>query len=321
MDHSWPPPPPPRRSFGIVAVLGAALASAIVASVATVAVVGTGTQPGDPRPTSGFQAAATLGPVPSTPALGVGAASPASSLAASPGALSGGGVAVSSAPSPSASRAADPNAVIVAVAAHVSPAVVTITTDVSGGGSFSNPFSLPATGVGSGFVFDATGWILTNDHVIEGASRITVTLKGGRQLPGRVVATDENADLAVVKVNATDLPSVAIGSSQSLQVGQLLIAIGSPLGTYSDSVTSGILSATGRTVTVADGQTRQRRRMTNMLQTDAAINPGNSGGPLLDGRGDVIGINSAVDQSVEGVGFAIPIDAARTIMDQAKKAG
>jgi S1-C subfamily serine protease len=124
-----------------------------------------------------------------------------------------------------------------------------------------------------------------------------------------------------VKVEATDLPAVTIGASNGLQVGQLVIAIGSPLGTYSDSVTTGILSATGRTVTVADGQTRQRRRMTNMLQTDAAINPGNSGGPLLDAQGDVIGINSAVDQSAEGIGFAIPIDAAQAIMDEARKAG
>jgi S1-C subfamily serine protease len=353
VDLSWPPPPPPRRGFGPGIVLGASILSAVIASVATVAVVGTGPA-GLPRPTNGFQSTvATAVPVPTLAALGAGAApaatsapvaeasaggslapSPRGSAAATPSAAMPAAVssaipsvpptpsALPSAPPtaiPSGQAAADPNAVIVAVAARVSPAVVTITTDV--GGSFSNPFALPATGVGSGFIFDPAGWILTNDHVVEGATSITVTLKGGRQLAGRVAATDPSADLAVVKVDATNLPTVAIGSSANLQVGQLLIAIGSPLGTYSDSVTSGILSATGRTVTVADYQTRQRRRMTNMLQTDAAINPGNSGGPLLDAHGDVIGINSAVDQSAEGIGFAIPIDAAKSIMEQAKKAG
>jgi serine protease Do len=254
-------------------------------------------------------AGGSLAPSPEASAVATPSAASSAIPAASPS------VAVSPAPS----TAADPNAVIVAVAARVSPAVVTITTDV--GGSISNPFALPATGVGSGFIFDPAGWILTNDHVVEGANSITVTLKGGRQLAGRVAAADPSADLAVVKVDATNLPTVDIGSSANLQVGQLLIAIGSPLGTYSDSVTTGILSALGRTVTVADFQTRQRRQMSNMLQTDAAINPGNSGGPLLDARGDVIGINSAVDQSAEGIGFAIPIDAAKAIMERAKKAG
>jgi S1-C subfamily serine protease len=137
----------------------------------------------------------------------------------------------------------------------------------------------------------------------------------------RVLVTDAAHDLAIVKIDESGLPTVPLGDSDSLRVGELLIAIGSPLGQFTDSVTSGILSATGRTVTVADYQTRQRRQMSNMLQTDAAINPGNSGGPLLDAHGSVIGINSAVDQSAEGIGFAIPIDAAKAIMERAKQAG
>jgi len=215
------------------------------------------------------------------------------------------------------SGASEANGLIVAVAARVSPAVVTITSDI-GRGQY-NPFALPATGVGSGFVFASDGWILTNDHVIEGATNVTVSFKDGREFQARVVATDIDGDLAVLKIDAAGLPAVEIGRSSELHVGQLLIAIGSPLGTFSDSVTSGILSATGRSITVSDTQTRQRRQMTNLLQTDAAINPGNSGGPLLDGNGLVIGINSAVATSAAGIGFAIPIDAARSIMDRARR--
>ena len=194
--------------------------------------------------------------------------------------------------------------------------MVTITSDIAA--NQFDPFALPSSGVGSGFVFAPDGWILTNNHVVEGATSLTVSFKGGREFKARVVALDATADLAVIKVDATGLATVEIGSSGDLQVGQLLIAIGSPLGTFSDSVTSGILSATGRSITITDGQTRRRRRMSNLLQTDAAINPGNSGGPLLNAQGQVIGINSAVATSAEGIGFAIPIDAAGPIMEKAR---
>ncbi|HEV8696967.1 MAG TPA: trypsin-like peptidase domain-containing protein, partial [Candidatus Limnocylindrales bacterium] len=120
--------------------------------------------------------------------------------------------------------------------------------------------------------------------------------------------------------DATGLPTVAIGTSASLKVGQLVVAIGSPLGTFTDSVTSGILSATGRSITVGDPTTRQRRTMSNLLQTDAAINEGNSGGPLLDASGRVIGINTASAASAEGLGFAIAIDEAASIMASARTA-
>ena len=207
---------------------------------------------------------------------------------------------------------------IVQVAAKVSPAVVTITTQ-SAGGTLS-PFSVPSTGVGSGFIYDASGLILTNYHVVEGGGTLTVTLQDGRELAGRVATSDPEHDLAVVKIDATGLPTVAIGSSASLKVGQLVVAIGSPLGTFTDSVTSGILSATGRSITVGDPTTRERRTMTNLLQTDAAINEGNSGGPLLDASGRVIGINTASAASAEGIGFAIPIDQAASIMAGARTA-
>ena len=202
---------------------------------------------------------------------------------------------------------------VVNVAKAASPAVVTITT-VTGSGN--GPFG-SATGVGSGFIYDAGGWILTNYHVVEGGGTLTVTLNDGRELPGRVASTDEAHDLAVVKIDGSGFPTIPIGSSANLQVGQLVIAIGSPLGEFTDSVTTGILSATGRSVTVADQATRQRRTITNLLQTDAAINEGNSGGPLLDARGQVVGLNSATASGAQGIGFAIPIDAAASIMASA----
>ena len=122
----------------------------------------------------------------------------------------------------------------------------------------------------------------------------------------------------MVRVDGTNLPSVQIGSSADLQIGQLVVAIGSPLGTFTDSVTSGILSGSGREITVSDPLTRQRRTISNLLQTDAAINEGNSGGPLLDAAGRVIGINSAEAASAQGIGFAIPIDEAQAIIAKAR---
>jgi serine protease Do len=202
---------------------------------------------------------------------------------------------------------------VVAVAARVSAAVVTISSSSGAIGLFG----VQTGGVGSGFIFRSNGYILTNYHVVDGASQLSVSLEDGRQLDGTVVASDPQKDLAVVKVSATGLPTVEIGSSAGLQVGQLVVAIGSPLGAFTDSVTSGILSALGRTVTVTDAVSRQRHTISNLLQTDAAINEGNSGGPLLDAAGRVIGINTAAVSSADGIGFAIPIDEAASILSSA----
>ena len=206
---------------------------------------------------------------------------------------------------------------VVAVAEGASPAVVTITVESAGSGGFG-PMSMPSTGVGSGFVFDADGLILTNEHVIEGDGAITVTFEDGSELPGTVVATDTVHDLAVVHVAATGLPTIPIGDASGLQVGQLVVAIGSPLGTFSETVTSGILSATGRTIEVGSSFSRQTTTMTGLLQTDAAINEGNSGGPLLAADGTVVGVNVAVATSAQGIGFAVPIDDAAAIIAQAR---
>ena len=207
---------------------------------------------------------------------------------------------------------------VVAVAASASPAVVTITVDSAGQSGFG-PFSVPSTGVGSGFVFDASGLILTNQHVVEGGDQITVTFQDGSELPGTVISSNTEHDLAVVKVSAPEaLPTVPIGDASTLKVGELVVAIGSPLGAFTESVTSGILSATGRTIEVGSAGSRRTTSMSGLLQTDAAINSGNSGGPLLDAAGAVIGVNVAVAQSAQGIGFAVPIDVGADIMAQAR---
>jgi S1-C subfamily serine protease len=189
---------------------------------------------------------------------------------------------------------------IVNVAERVSPAIVTLEVTSASGES-----------VGSGVIYSADGWIVTNRHVIEGATTITVHLKDGRDFSGSIYGIDTLTDLAIVKVEATDLSAATLGRSQDIQVGQTAIAMGSPLGVYTNSVTAGIISALGRQITTESG------RLDGLIQTDAAINPGNSGGALVDSSGAVIGINTAISNEGAGIGFAIPIDIARPIMEQA----
>ena len=200
---------------------------------------------------------------------------------------------------------------IVRVANLVKPSVVTI---LAAGISGVTPFSVPATGAGSGFIVSDNGLILTNNHVVAGASSLMVVLDDTRQLPATVVANDPAHDLALVKVDATGLTPVSLGDSGAVQVGQLAIAIGSPLGTFTDSVTQGIVSGVNRSITVEDPATSTRETLTGLIQTDAAINPGNSGGPLLDAGGSVVGIITASASDAQDVGFAIPINQARSMI-------
>jgi S1-C subfamily serine protease len=202
------------------------------------------------------------------------------------------------------------NAVITA-AARVLPAVVTIQSRSSGGVLGG------ANGSGSGFVFDANGWILTNKHVVDGADQISVQLNDGRVFDGRVYGIDTLTDLAIVKIDATDLPAAPLGSSADLEVGQLAIAIGNPLGTFENTVTTGVVSGLGRQIRAGDAVGASSEQLNNLIQTDAAINPGNSGGPLINSAGQVIGINTAVNRDAQGIGFAIPIDVARPILQLA----
>ena len=166
-------------------------------------------------------------------------------------------------------------------------------------------------GTGSGFIIDSKGIILTNAHVIDGADQVTVTLTDGRTFSGKVMGEDTATDVAVVKIEATDLPVAPLGDSTQLRPGEWAIAIGNPLG-LDNTVTAGIISATERSssdIGVPD-------RRVGFIQTDAAINPGNSGGPLLNERGEVVGMNTAIIDGAQGLGFSVPIDTAKRIADQ-----
>ncbi|MEO1637590.1 MAG: trypsin-like peptidase domain-containing protein, partial [Cyanobacteria bacterium J06631_9] len=171
--------------------------------------------------------------------------------------------------------------------------------------------SRQSSGIGSGFIIDSNGTILTNAHVVKGSSRVRVTLGDGRNLMGEVVGLDDLTDVAVVKVSANNLPTVEMGNSQNLKPGEWAIAIGNPLG-LDNTVTAGIISGTGRSSGVIGAADKRVR----FIQTDAAINPGNSGGPLLNQRGEVIGINTAIIGRAQGLGFAIPINKAQEIASQ-----
>ncbi|NET02967.1 MAG: PDZ domain-containing protein [Sphaerospermopsis sp. SIO1G2] len=221
----------------------------------------------------------------------------------------------------------DPN-FITRVVKKVGPAVVrinsarTVKTEIPS--EFNDPFfrrffgripregrSRVERGTGSGFIISSNGRILTNAHVVDGADTVTVTLNNGRTFQGKVIGRDELTDVAVVKIEANNLPTVTIGNSDTLQPGQWAIAIGNPLG-LDNSVTTGIISATGR----SSNQVGVPDKRVQFIQTDAAINPGNSGGPLLNARGEVIGMNTAIIRGAQGLGFSIPINTAQKISNQ-----
>ncbi|MEO8291740.1 MAG: trypsin-like peptidase domain-containing protein [Actinomycetota bacterium] len=217
----------------------------------------------------------------------------------------------------SAASTADP---VVAAIGAVAPAVVTITSRMA---PQQSPFGITSSGeaTGTGFLVRADGVIVTNQHVIEGAQDITVTLPepDGRTLDASVIATDATHDLAVLDINATALPTVSLGNSNDLQLGQQVVALGYALGLKGGpTVTSGIVSSLDRTIEVQDPNAASgTRSYADVLQTDAAINPGNSGGPLIDLSGRVVGIDSAGSSSAENIGFAIAIDAAKPLIQKA----
>jgi serine protease Do len=209
---------------------------------------------------------------------------------------------------------------ITGVVAAARDSVVTITSQITGT-QLRGPFGGgTATGVGSGIILTSDGFVLTNRHVIEGATSVKITLANGTEYPATVVKESDTQDLALIKVDATGLSPAKLGETSKIVVGQTAIAIGSPLGTYTETVTKGIVSALDRQITVRDDQTGRPVTLTGLIQTDAAINPGNSGGPLLNAAGEVIGVNTATASSAEGLGFAIPIDKAADLINQAKTA-
>jgi serine protease Do len=230
-----------------------------------------------------------------------------------------------------------------AIAEHVTPAVVSIEAEQlearrpttrrnvpPGMEDFFRQFDQqqqdqPRSGTGSGFIVSKDGYILTNNHVVANADRVTVTLLDNRRFPAKVIGKDPTTDVALIKVEGTDLPTVALGDDETMRVGQWVVAIGNPLG-LDFTVTAGIVSAKGRSrlaLPSPDGSPN-RYAIQDFIQTDAAINPGNSGGPLVNIRGEVIGINSAIASSTgfnAGYGFAIPISLARVVMNDLKEFG
>jgi serine protease Do len=230
---------------------------------------------------------------------------------------------------PAAAPAADLGAAFAAVAEHVKPAVVFVKSERHERGTarrlppgFEDFFQIPRRpqveqGTGSGFIVSPDGYILTNNHVVQGADRVTVRLLDNREFTARIVGTDASTDVAVIKIPATGLTTVSFGSSDSTRIGEWVLAIGNPLGeAFTFTVTAGIVSAKGRLLA---GLQQSRYSIQDFIQTDAAINPGNSGGPLVNVRGEVIGINSAIASETgyyAGYGFAIPISLARSVMTQ-----
>lgn len=211
-------------------------------------------------------------------------------------------------------------------ARQAAPSVVSVLTQNRGQGGegrgepwFRRPFNEPESGMGSAVIVSADGYLLTNNHVVEGATQIEVALSDGKRSPAKVVGTDPESDLAVLKVQAEGLPAITFGDNEALQVGDVVLAIGNPFG-FGKTVTLGIVSALGRQL----GQWAYE----DFIQTDAAINAGNSGGALVNARGELIGINTANYREqgsdaygsqrpiAEGIGFAIPVRAAKTVMDQ-----
>ena len=275
-----------------------------------------------------------------TSATGVPVASNAAPAANSAGASTNGTNATTSNAAGNATTAQgsvdDFRTAIRRVTQQVKPAVVQITNiqEVQSG-QFNAPYTAPA-GVGSGVIYDDQGHILTNDHVVEGATQLQVSLPSGQSYPAKLIGADPQTDLAVVQIKANNLPVAKLGDSSKLQVGDWLVAIGNALGlTGGPTVSQGVVSALGRTVQEPGDQSQGSLGQSStsgpylfdVIQTDTPINPGNSGGPLLNLDGEVIGINTLVAGQAEpgvqaqGIGFAIAIDTAKPIADQLVKSG
>ncbi len=197
---------------------------------------------------------------------------------------------------------------VISVVEAVGPTVVSIS--VSKGGWGSGRRGPEMAGSGSGVIIAPDGYILTNSHVVHGANRIEVTLTDGRSFNAALVGEDPASDLAVIRVDASGLPYATLGDSDSLRVGQLVIGIGNPLG-FQSTVSTGVISALGRSLRSQTG-----RLIENIIQTDVPLNPGNSGGPLVDSRGRVIGINTAIIMMAQGISFSIPVNTAKWVVSQ-----
>lgn len=207
---------------------------------------------------------------------------------------------------------------ISSVANRVGPSVVSIVTTSTTQTMFG---AQKMQGSGSGIIISKDGYILTNKHVVSGSSKVSVILSDGTVYDDvKVLGTDPLNDLGFIKIDGVDnLKPAALGDSSSVRIGQKVVAIGNPLGEYQNTVTSGIISGTGRPISAQDGNSVEN--LTDLIQTDAAINPGNSGGPLVNLSGQVVGINTAVAADAQGIGFAIPINSSKGIIKNLLKTG
>ena len=194
---------------------------------------------------------------------------------------------------------------VIKVVETVGPAVVSIVVEQSG-----NRRGSDLVGAGSGVLIAPDGYILTNNHVVQGRTRASATLSEGQELRTSLIGTDPETDLAMIRAVASDLPYAALGNSDALQVGQLVIAIGNSLG-FQSTVSTGVVSAVGRAM-----RTREGRLIENIIQHTAPLNPGNSGGPLVDSRGRIVGINTAIIPYAQGIGFSVPANTARWVISQ-----
>lgn len=209
---------------------------------------------------------------------------------------------------------------VIDVAKKVSPAVVSITTQTVQPGIFGFG-STQSEAAGTGMILTSDGLILTNNHVVSGSTSVTVFTSDGKQYKGTVVAANSASDYAFVRISAKNLPTVTLGDSSAVQVGQQVVAIGNALGQFQNTVTEGIISGKGRPVQAADAGSSNIESLTDLFQTDAAINEGNSGGPLVNLDGQVIGIDTAIAGDAQNIGFAIPINEVKNAIDSVKSKG